>query len=152
MRVNIFDLFVVYFITHYQHLYISTLKHDGYSQHKTSNVFPKNILANNFRHPMFNATFNSIWVILWLHVSYGRWIYNYLCKQFLWLILSLNLETTLCDNVWQWLEAYRWFSPGSSVSSTNKNEHHNITQIDHLPYDTCTTTTPHFVMRNNWQL
>ena len=36
-------------ITLYQHLYISTLKHDGYSQHKTSNVFPKNILANNFR-------------------------------------------------------------------------------------------------------
>jgi hypothetical protein len=39
-------------ITHYQHLYISTLKHDGYNQHKTSNAFQKNNLANNFRDPI----------------------------------------------------------------------------------------------------
>ena len=40
-------------ITHYQHLYISTLKHNGYSQHKPSNVFQKTILANNFRDPIW---------------------------------------------------------------------------------------------------
>jgi hypothetical protein len=36
------------------------------------------------------------------------------------------LNTTLCDKVCQWLEAGRWFSP---VSSTNKTDSHDITEI-----------------------
>jgi hypothetical protein len=39
------------------------------------------------------------------------------------------LDTTLCDKVCQWLAAYRWFSPGTSVSSTNKTDRHDITEI-----------------------
>ena len=39
------------------------------------------------------------------------------------------LDTTLCDNVCQWLTAGRWFSPGTSVSSTNKTDCHDITEI-----------------------
>ena len=39
------------------------------------------------------------------------------------------LETTLCDQVCQLLVAGRWFSPGTLVSSTNKTDHHNITEI-----------------------
>jgi hypothetical protein len=39
------------------------------------------------------------------------------------------LDTTLCDKVCQWLAAGWWFSPGTLVSSTNKTDRHNITEI-----------------------
>ena len=39
------------------------------------------------------------------------------------------LNTTLCDKVCQWLAAGLWFSPGTLVSSTNKTDCHNITEI-----------------------
>jgi hypothetical protein len=39
------------------------------------------------------------------------------------------LDATLCDKVCQWLEAGRWFSPGTPVSSTNKIDRHDITEI-----------------------
>ena len=39
------------------------------------------------------------------------------------------LYTTLCDTVCQWLAAERWFSPGIPVSSTNKADRHDITEI-----------------------
>jgi hypothetical protein len=60
--------------------------------------------------------------------SYGSWIYNYLCNQCLSpLKLWGVLDTTLCDKVYQWLAAGWWFSLGTSVSSTNKTDRHNIT-------------------------
>ena len=49
-----------------------------------------------------------------------------------WVRTSLRrdvLDTTLCDKVCQWLEAGRWFSPGTPVSSTNKTDRHDITKI-----------------------
>jgi hypothetical protein len=69
--------------------------------------------------------------------SYGSWIYNYLCNQFLsaltlWVRTTLRrgeLNTTLCDKVFQWLVTGRWFSPGSPVSSTNKTDRHDLTEI-----------------------
>ena len=39
------------------------------------------------------------------------------------------LDTTLCDKVCQWLTADQWFSQGIPVSSTNKTERHDITEI-----------------------
>jgi len=39
------------------------------------------------------------------------------------------LDTTLCDQVCQWLAAGQWFSSGTLVSSTNKTDHHDITEI-----------------------
>jgi hypothetical protein len=39
------------------------------------------------------------------------------------------LDTTLCDKVCQWLVTGRWFSPCTPVSSTNKTDRHNITEI-----------------------
>jgi hypothetical protein len=39
------------------------------------------------------------------------------------------LDTTLCDKVCQWLAAGLWFSPGTPVSSTNKTDCHDITEI-----------------------
>jgi len=35
----------------------------------------------------------------------------------------------LCDKVCQWLATGRWFSPGTPVSSTNKTDRHDITEI-----------------------
>ena len=39
------------------------------------------------------------------------------------------LDTILCDKVRQWFAAGQWFSPGTPVSSTNKTDHHDITEI-----------------------
>jgi hypothetical protein len=66
---------------------------------------------------------------------YGSWIYNYLCNPclsplMLWVRISIRARcTTLCDKVCQWLATGRWFSPGPPVSSTNKTDRHDITEI-----------------------
>jgi hypothetical protein len=39
------------------------------------------------------------------------------------------LDTTLCDKVWHWLATGRCFSPGPPVTSTNKTDCHDITEI-----------------------
>ena len=69
--------------------------------------------------------------------SSGGWIYNYLCNQCLspltlWVRISLRrglLDITLCDKVYQWLATGRWFSPEPPVSSTNKTDRHDTTEI-----------------------
>ena len=67
--------------------------------------------------------------------SYGSWIYNYLCNQWLsplmlWVRLSIRARcTTLCDTVCQWLATGWWFSSGPPVSSTNKTDSYDITEI-----------------------
>jgi hypothetical protein len=64
--------------------------------------------------------------------SYGSWIYNYLCNQYLsplilWIWISIMARcTTLCDKVCKWLATGRWFSP---VSSNNKTDRHDISEI-----------------------
>jgi hypothetical protein len=56
----------------------------------------------------------------------------------LWTIHTSNIQiplrrgvvdNTLCHKVCQWLAAGRWFSLGTSVSSTNKTDRHDITVI-----------------------
>ena len=85
----------------------------------------------------------GLWYVLFLNLykgplwswSYGSWIYNYLCNQclsplMLWVRISIRARcTTLCDKVYQWLATGQWFSLGTSVSSTNKTDHHDITEI-----------------------
>ena len=69
--------------------------------------------------------------------SYGSWIYNYLYNQclspqILWVRIPFMggvFDTTLCDKVCQWLATGRWFSPGTPVSSANKTDRHDITEI-----------------------
>ena len=72
-------------------------------------------------------------------LSYGSWInnYMYLCNQNL-SPLTLRVlnpfrrgvhNTTLCDKVCQWLATGWWFSQSTSVSSTNKTDCHDITEI-----------------------
>jgi hypothetical protein len=66
--------------------------------------------------------------------SYGSWIYNYLCNQYLsplmlWVRISIRVRcTTLCDKVCQWLATDRWFSLGPPVY-TYKTGCHNLTEI-----------------------
>jgi hypothetical protein len=48
--------------------------------------------------------------------------------------VSSNLDqgyrcTTLCDKICQWLATGQWFSPGPPVSSNNKTDRHDITEI-----------------------
>jgi hypothetical protein len=48
----------------------------------------------------------------------------------LWVQISIRAGcATLCDKVCQWLASGRWFSPGPPVSSTNKTDRHDITEI-----------------------
>ena len=67
--------------------------------------------------------------------SYGSWIYNYLCNQclsalMLWVQISIRARcTTKCDKVCQWLATDRCFSPGTTISSTNKTDRHDIAEI-----------------------
>jgi hypothetical protein len=69
--------------------------------------------------------------------SYGSWIYNYLCNQCLSPLKLWGrtrswrgvLDTTLCDKVCQWFATCQWFSPATPVSSTNKTDRHDITEI-----------------------
>ena len=69
--------------------------------------------------------------------SYGSWILNYLCNQCLstltlWVRIPLRqgiVDTILCDKVCQWFATGWWFSPGTSVSSTNKTDCHDIIEM-----------------------
>jgi hypothetical protein len=70
--------------------------------------------------------------------SYGSWMYNYLCNQFIspitfWIRIPLRARCTwyitLRDKVCQWLAANLWFSPVIPISSTNKTDRHDITDI-----------------------
>ena len=48
----------------------------------------------------------------------------------LWFGISIRARcTSLCDKVCQWLATGQWFSPGPPVSSTNKTDRHDITEI-----------------------
>ena len=60
---------------------------------------------------------------------------QYLCNQclsslMLWVWISTRVWCTiLCDKVCQWLATGRWFSLDPLVSSTNKSDCHDITEI-----------------------
>jgi hypothetical protein len=73
--------------------------------------------------------------ILWLvckNFTEALWMkIGFLMEIFLSAIIFLNvlLDTTLCDKVCQWLATGRWFSSGAPVSSTNKTNCHDISEI-----------------------
>jgi hypothetical protein len=70
-------------------------------------------------------------------VLYCSWIFNYLCNEYLstlklwvWILLRQGvLDSTLCDKVCQWLATDQWFSQVNQVSSTNKTDCHDLTEI-----------------------
>ena len=73
--------------------------------------------------------FNELkWDIVVCFVDIG-WILVYHSLNFLFIICSWRgvLNTTLCDEVSQWLAAGQLFSPGTTVTSINKTD--DITEI-----------------------
>jgi hypothetical protein len=75
-------------------------------------------------------TYGPLWPCL-----HGNWIYNYLGNQclsplMLWVQILIRARCpTLCNKICQWLATGRSFSPGPPVSSINKTDHHDITEI-----------------------
>jgi hypothetical protein len=68
--------------------------------------------------------------------SCSSWIYKHLCNQYLSPLKLFKsrswrgvLDTTLRDKAWRWLAAGRCVSQGPQVSSTNKTDRHDITEI-----------------------
>ena len=80
----------------------------------------------------FRNTWGSSWS--W---SYSSWMYNYRCNRclsslVLWIWIPHRkgvFDTTICDKVYQWLAIVRWYLPGTPVSSTNKTDRHDITEL-----------------------
>jgi len=62
-------------------------------------------------------------------VAIGNQINIIIDFQFFIILRRCVLGTTLCDKVCQWLPTGRWFSLGIQVSSTNKTDPHDITEI-----------------------
>ena len=64
---------------------------------------------------------------------YGSWIYHYLqlCLPplILWVRTLRGVFDKTCDKVCQLLTTDRCFSPGTPVVSTNKTDHHDISEI-----------------------
>ena len=56
--------------------------------------------------------------------AYHHWSFEFESR-----VLRGVLDTTLCDKVYQWFAVGRWFSQGTPVSSTNKTDCHDITEI-----------------------
>jgi len=73
-----------------------------------------------------------------------------------WLRISIRSRcTTLCDKVCQWLVTGQWFSPCTLVSSTNKTDRHDRTEIllkvalntiKQIDEHTCSNTWTHFIL------
>ena len=65
------------------------------------------------------------------------WIYSYLCNQYLsplklWVRTPFMARCSQCNIMWEILSVSwtgRWFSLGTSVSSTDKTDRHRITEI-----------------------
>ena len=70
------------------------------------------------------------YVFLWLNVLFDLMCFcGFMCClifSVVWLHVFLDLHLMLCDQVCQSLAAGQWFSP---VSSTNKTDRHDITEI-----------------------
>ena len=82
-------------------------------------------------------TWDYSWI--WIICERNKCIYNFsfIFKLEAMVVINVNLNplrqgvlyTTLCDKVCQWLAAGWWFSPGTPVTSTNKTDGHDITEI-----------------------
>ena len=44
-------------------------------------------------------------------------------------VVSSNPAQAICEKVCQWLATGQWFSPGTPISSTNKTDSHDISEI-----------------------
>ena len=75
--------------------------------------------------PIFLLHFDRM--VVGFTTTYAISAYHHWCCQFESRIRTRC--TTLCDKVCQWLATGRWFSLRPPVSSTNKNDCHDITEV-----------------------
>jgi hypothetical protein len=61
--------------------------------------------------------------------DYLPWIFKYSTDRKIRNFASLLFNWLLCEKACQWLAAGQWFSLGTMVSSTNKPDRHDITEI-----------------------
>jgi hypothetical protein len=61
----------------------------------------------------------------WMKIVYIM----YLIQPYVTMFVSHRFRFTVCDKVCQWLVTGRWFCPGTPLSSTNKTDRHDITEI-----------------------
>jgi hypothetical protein len=74
----------------------------------------------------------NIFILLWsvlLLFSFYAYVKVYTLTYKLSPLGRGVLDTTLCDKICLWLATGRWFSSNSLLSSTNKTDHHDITEI-----------------------
>ena len=94
------------------------------------NIFTSTTLvASWYFVPRFFKINDTMWdaldqALIYFLIGYIYFSFNFQIKK-----KTRTLDATLYDNVWQWLVAGRWFSPGTPVSSTNKTDRHDITEI-----------------------
>ena len=54
----------------------------------------------------------------------------YMYHHWIWILFRKGvLDTTLCDKVRQWLAEGRWFSPCVPITSINKPDRNDVTEI-----------------------
>jgi hypothetical protein len=68
-------------------------------------------------------------MVIGITTTYAICAYHHWCCEFESRSGRGLLDATLCVKVCQLLETGQWFSPGSPVSSTNKTDCHDITEI-----------------------
>ena len=84
--------------------------------------------------------------------TYAISAYHHKCCEFESHSWQDALDTTLCDQVCQWLATGRWFSPGTSVSSTNITDRQDITEILLKVALNTINSNPIFVDNKKWKL
>jgi hypothetical protein len=109
-----------------------------YWRRKIKNIRNESLFGSLLLTKYVEGAFVAVIVYIYLYIYiyiYGIWIYNYPCYQCispLMLCVRISIRarcTTLCDKVCQWLATDQWFSPGPPVSSSNKTDRHDITEI-----------------------
>ena len=68
-------------------------------------------------------------MVVWFTTTYAISAYHHWSCEFEPCSWWGVLDTTFRDKVYQWLVTGRWFSLGTPLSSTNKTDHHDITEI-----------------------
>jgi len=88
-----------------------------------------------FRRILFYSLFLSIYIsvvvviVVAFTYTYPISLFHHLCCRIESRSLQDVLDTTVCDKVSQWFVTGQRFSPGTPVSSTNRTDCHDITEI-----------------------